>query len=99
MVGWGVDEIDVAEGVVSQFVVIAADVMIRERLVDVMIDVMVDVVIGEWLIKQDMLVFIAVNILSAIESTISLSVEAVIVNLAEATLVLAVTMLLSCIIL
>jgi hypothetical protein len=46
-----------------------------------------------------MLVFIAVNILSAIESTISLSVEAVIVNLAEATLVLAVTMLLSCIIL
>lgn len=46
-----------------------------------------------------MLVFIAVHILSAIESTISLSVETVIVNLAENTFMLTVVMLLPCIIL
>jgi hypothetical protein len=59
----------------------------------------IDVMIGERLIEEDMLVFIAVHILSAIESTINLSIDTLIVNLAEATFVLTVTMLLSCIIL
>lgn len=81
--------------------VIAGDAMIGERLIDVMI------MIGQGLIEQDvlvliavhMLVLIAVHILSAIESIINLSDEALIVNLAEATLMLTVIMLLPCVIL
>ncbi len=69
VVGWGIDEMDIAKGVISKQSVFVG----------------CQVVIGQWLIKQYMLIFIAVQVFSAVESVVSWTSHTVIVNLAEGT--------------